>query len=45
MKSWVARVDSLKKELDLQDKVFCVKQFEKAIDKRECEEFEMALQR
>ena len=36
---------SLKKELDLQDKVLDVRIVLKALDKRECEEFEMAMQR
>ena len=35
---------ALKKELDLQDKVLNVKLVLKALDKRECEEFEKALQ-
>ena len=37
-------MDSLKKELDLQDKVLYMKLIKKALGIRECEEFEMALQ-
>ena len=40
-KSWLAQVDSLKKELDL--KVLDIKLFKKALDEGECEEFEIAL--
>ena len=36
------QVTSLKKELGLQDKVLGIKLFKKALDKRECKEFEMA---
>ena len=41
---WVAQVDTLKKELDLQDKVLDVKGCRKPLDKRQWEEFELALQ-
>ena len=41
-KSWFAQVDSLKKELDLQDEVLNVKFIRKALERRECEEFEVA---
>ena len=37
-------VNSLKKELNLQDKILEIKLIKEALDKRECEEFEMALQ-
>ena len=43
-KCWVARVNSLKKELNLQDKILELKQVKEALVKRECEKFEMALQ-
>ena len=43
-KSWVAHVDSLRKELGLQGKVLNVKLTRKALDRRGCEEFEVALQ-
>ena len=43
-KCWYAHVNSLKKELNLQDKVLKTKLIKEALDKRECEEFEMALQ-
>ena len=43
-KSWVVQVDSLKKELDLQDEALNVKLIRKALNRRECEEFEVALQ-
>ena len=36
-------LDSLKKELDLQDGILDIKLIKKAHDKRECEEFEMVL--
>ena len=42
-KSWVAWVGALKKELDIQDKVLDVKLVKKALDKRECEEFDRVL--
>ena len=35
---------SLKKELNLQDKALELKLIKEALDKRECEEFEMVLQ-
>ena len=34
----------LQKELDLQDKVWDIKLIKKALDERECDEFEVALQ-
>ena len=43
-KSWLAQVDILKKELGLQDRVLDLKLIKEALDKRECEEFKMALQ-
>ena len=43
-KCWLAHVNSLKKELNLQDKILEIKLIKEALDKRECEEFEMALQ-
>ena len=43
-KSWIAQGDSLRKELNLQDKVLSVNQIKRALDQRECEEFEVALQ-
>ena len=43
-KSWSVQMDSLKKEFDLQDKVLDVKLTKKNLEKRMCEEFEMALQ-
>ena len=43
-KSWLAQVDSLVKHLDLQDKELTVKIIREAIDKRECRQFETALQ-
>ena len=43
-KSWIPPVNSLKKEVDLQDKVLSVKQIKNGLDQRECEEFEVALQ-
>ena len=42
-KCWLAHINSLKKELNLQDKVLEIKQVKEALVKRECEEFEMAL--
>ena len=42
-KSLPAQVDFLRKELSLQDQVLGIKLFKKALDKRECKEFEMAL--
>ena len=41
-KCWLAYVNSLKKELNLQDKVLELKLIEEALDKKACEEFEMA---
>ena len=41
-KSWLAQVDSLKKELDIQDKFLDIKLIKKPLIKK-CEEFEMAL--
>ena len=43
-KCWLSHVNSLKKELNLQDKVLEIKLIKEALDKRECEKFEMALQ-
>ena len=43
-KSWVAQVESLKEELDIQDEALIVKVMRKALDRREHEEFEVALQ-
>ena len=43
-RSWLAQVKFLKKELSLQDQVLGIKLIKKALDQRECEEFEMALQ-
>ena len=43
-KTWLAQVDSLKRELDLQDKALNIKIMKEALAKRECEEFEMCLQ-
>ena len=43
-RSWFAQVEFLKKELGLQDQVLDIKLIQKALDQRECEEFEMALQ-
>ena len=42
-KCWLAHVNSLSKELDLQDKILEIKLIKEALDRRECEEFEMAL--
>ena len=42
-KCWLAHVNSLKKELDLQDKILKIKPIKEALERRECEEFEMAL--
>ena len=41
-KSWPAQVDLLKKELVLQDRALDINN-QKALEKRECEEFEVAL--
>ena len=43
-KCWLAHVDSLRKELNLQDKILEIKLIKEALNKRECEELEMALQ-
>ena len=43
-RSWLAEVKILKKELALHDQVLGVKIINKALDKRECKEFEMDLQ-
>ena len=43
-KCWLSHINSLKKELNLQDDVLEIKLMREALDKRECEEFEMALQ-
>ena len=43
-KCWLAHVNSLKKELNLQDEVLESKLIKEALDKRDVEEFEMALQ-
>ena len=43
-KCWLAQVQSLRKELNLPDKALEVKQIKEALYKRECEEFEIALQ-
>ena len=43
-KCWLAHVNSLRKELNLQDKILDIKLIKEAIDKRECEEFQMDLQ-
>ena len=42
-KCWLAHVNPLRKELDLQDKILERKLIKEALDRRECEEFEMAL--
>ena len=44
-KSWLTHVNSSRKELDLQDKIWerKLKPIKEALDRRECEEFEMAL--
>ena len=42
-KCWLVQVNSLKKEFNLQDKVLDVQLFKKALDKREREEYEIAL--
>ena len=39
-----AQVNSLKRELNLQDKMMEIKLIREFVDKRRCEEFEMALQ-
>ena len=36
-------VNSLRKELNLQDKILEIKLIKEALERRECEEFEMAL--
>ena len=41
---WLAQVNSLKNELNLQDKVLELKPIKESLNKRECEEFETALQ-
>ena len=43
-KCWLAHVNSLKRELTLQQKVLELKLIKEALDKRDCEEFVMALQ-
>ena len=43
-RSWFAQVELLRKELDLQDQVLRIKVIKKVLDKRECKEFEMAIQ-
>ena len=43
-KSWLARVDFLRKELDLQDKVFDLKLIQTKSLTIECEEVEVALE-
>ena len=43
-KCWLAHVNFLNKKLNFQDKILEIKLIEEALDKRECEEFEMALQ-
>ena len=42
-KCWLAHVNSLRKELDLQDKILERKLIKEALDRRVCEEFELAL--
>ena len=42
-KCWLAHVNSLRKELDLQGKILKRKLIKDALDRREVEEFEMAL--
>ena len=42
-KCWLTRVNFLRKELDLQDKMLGRKLIKEALDRRECEELEMAL--
>ena len=42
-KSWVARIESLKKELELQNKVLHVKQIHNVIESKQFKEFEMGL--
>ena len=44
MKCWLANVNSLTKELNLQDKILRIKLIKEALDEHECEEFEMAIQ-
>ena len=41
--AWVAGIESLKKEVDLQNKVLDVQQICNAIESRELKEFETAL--
>ena len=43
-KFWLAQVDSLMKDLDLQNKDLAVKLINQAINKRDCGQFETALQ-
>ena len=43
-KSWLTQVDSLMKDLDLQDKDLAVKLIRDAINKSECGQFETSLQ-
>ena len=43
-RSWITQVEFLKKELGLQDQVLDIRLIKKVFEKRECEEFEMALQ-
>ena len=43
-KCWFAHVNYLQKELNLQDKVLESKLIKEALDKRECEDIETALQ-
>ena len=44
IRSWLAQVELLRKELGLQDQVLNLKLVKRVVDKRECEEFEMVLQ-
>ena len=43
-KSWLAQVNSLKKELDIQIKTLNLKIIKEVLTKRECEEFEMCIE-
>ena len=43
-RSWLSQVEILKKELGLQDQVLDIKIIKKALDQKECEEFEMVFQ-
>ena len=43
-KFWLAEVDLLMKDLDLQDRELAIKIIREAIDKRECRQFETTLQ-